>query len=581
MFIDLLVFTSLQSLDTLFIVFNIFFLLVYSYYRKYLNNFFFISAYFTKNIFFLLIYIIIKIVLLLNFFPLAEFWGTDKYSIDHGDKPVNIISYYYTANLFITYFSGVHCSSLYSLEMQILFSFIGLISLIYFYLYFYYNKNNSIQIIHVFFFSTVIYLLSWIIPFQNLLYIFFTFETLTYLLIGLVAIVPNRFTSEALSKFFIISSISGVLTLFGILQFYILTGSLNLLSLYQFIVIFGSNDSSFISFFIFLIIFSVISKLGVLPISWYVFDLYQASILPITFLLSVTLKVGIFFFINLFFLFLDFYYSKVLYYIFFFLSVFSVIIGCILTFKEYNLNRFLSTNSIMSSGFLLSTLYFSINPYSLNIAGLQYLLAYVVNMILLFYVIIHIVKLENFSYSVNVLSNLNDLKGFSKISLGYSVILTLILFSFIGIPPLIGFVGKFAVLWTLYLYDKSYLLLILIIISILSSFFYLRIVQFIWFYSFDQKLYSYKLVIKTKFLKYISLNCFKVKYNFLIFYNIKFVLISLFSYFIFTLSIILNFTYITFYLYYFYEIHWSFTEFFQNTTNEGWYSSIFSNKDSV
>jgi len=51
------------------------------------------------------------------------------------------------------------------------------------------------------------------------------------------------------------------------LQFYILTGSLNLISLYQFIVIFGSDDASFISFFIFLIIFSAISKLGVLPIS--------------------------------------------------------------------------------------------------------------------------------------------------------------------------------------------------------------------------------------------------------------------------------------------------------------------------
>jgi len=106
-----------------------------------------------------------------------------------------------------------------------------------------------------------------VIPFQNLFYIFFTFETLTYLLIGLVALLPNRYSSEALSKFFIISSISGILTLFGILQFYILTGSLNLISLYQFMVIFGSNQGSFIGFFIFLIVFSTISKLGVLPVS--------------------------------------------------------------------------------------------------------------------------------------------------------------------------------------------------------------------------------------------------------------------------------------------------------------------------
>jgi len=174
--------------------------------------------------------------------------------------------------------------------------------------------------------------------------------------------------------------------------------------------------------------------------------LYQASILPVTFLLSVTLKVGIFFFINLFFLFLDFYYSKVLFFIFFFISAFSVIVGCILTLKEYNLNRFFSTNSIMSSGFLLSTLYFSINPYSLNIAGMQYLLAYIINMFSLFYIIIHTMKLENFSYSSGVITNLNDFKGFSKTNFIFSIVLTLVFFSFIGIPPLAGFIGKFAIL---------------------------------------------------------------------------------------------------------------------------------------
>jgi len=100
----------------------------------------------------------------------------------------------------------------------------------------------------------------------------------------------------------------------------------------------------------------------------------------------------------------------------------------------------------MSSGFLLSTFYFSVNPYSLNIAGFQYLLAYVINMILLFYILINTFKLEGtLNFSVSIL-NLNDLKGFSKTNLFFSVVLTVIFFSFIGIPPLAGFIGKFAIL---------------------------------------------------------------------------------------------------------------------------------------
>jgi len=287
--LDLIIFCILQSIDIIFIVFNVFFLIIYSYYRRLLNNFFFVSNYFIKSIYFLSFYLILKLLILNFYFPIAEYFSEVESLRTLGTKSINFLSNEVVGNTFITYYSGVHCSNLYSLKMQIAFLFVGLVGLIYFYLFFYYNKKINIQIIHIFFFTTTIYLLSWVIPFQNLFYIFFTFETLTYLLIGLVALIPNKYSSEALSKFFIISSICGVLTLFGILQFYILTGSLNLVSLYQFTVIFGSNDSSFIGFFVFLIIFSILSKLGVLPISWYIFDLYQSSILPVTFLFAVIL----------------------------------------------------------------------------------------------------------------------------------------------------------------------------------------------------------------------------------------------------------------------------------------------------
>lgn len=577
---DLIIFFAIQSLDVIFLVFNVFFLIIYSYYKKLLNNFFFVSSFFIKNIFFLTIYLFLKIIILIFYFPLAEYWPEQNSIKNFGDKAVNLLSYEVMGNNFITYFSGIHCSSLYSLKMQVIFLFISLIGLVYFYLFFYYNKKVNIQIIHIFFFTSVIYLLSWVIPFQNLFFIFFTFETLTYLIIGLIGLSPNKYSSEALSKFFIISSISGVLTLFGILQFYVLTGSINIIGLYQFTVIFGSNDLSFIGFFIFLIIFSIISKLGVLPISWYVFDLYQSSILPVTFLLAVILKVGIFFFINLFFFFLDFFYSEFLYFVFLFLAVFSAVLGCFLTLKEYDLNRFFSTNSIMSSGFLLSTFYFSVNPYNLNLAGFQYLLAYSINMISLFYILLNVVKLEKYENSFNFITNLNDFKGFSKVNYFFSIIITIIFFSFIGVPPLAGFVGKFAILWTLIKYKKFFLFLVLLLISIISSFFYLRIIQFVWFHTFSGKSYFYGHSIKISFLH--SIKClFTNRISFLKIYEISILVSLFFSFFIFFITILINFFYIFYYLYYFYEIHKVFSSIGFEPYNNAWYNSLFSSKDTV
>tara|TARA_B110000914_G_C15257354_1_gene351358 strand:- start:197 stop:595 length:399 start_codon:yes stop_codon:yes gene_type:complete len=86
--------------------------------------------------------------------------------------------------------------------------------------------------------------------------------------------------------------------------------------------------------------------------------------------------------------------------------------------------------------------------------------------------------------------NLNDLSGISKSHPILSFSLLIILFSLAGIPPLAGFFAKFYIFMAV-IESKMYMLAIIGLLStIISAFYYLRIIKIIYFddasKSFDQ-----------------------------------------------------------------------------------------------
>ena len=77
--------------------------------------------------------------------------------------------------------------------------------------------------------------------------------------------------------------------------------------------------------------------------------------------------------------------------------------------------------------------------------------------------------------------NLNDLSGISKHHPILSISLLVILFSLAGIPPLAGFFGKFYVFIAV-IESKMYTLAIIGLLStVISAFYYLRIIKIIYF----------------------------------------------------------------------------------------------------
>lgn len=126
-------------------------------------------------------------------------------------------------------------------------------------------------------------------------------------------------------------------------------------------------------------------------------------------------------------------------------------------------------------GFILSNF---INLTSLsNFASIFYFYLYIFVSLNFFMILMLFIKYR----SLNFLDNLKHLSLISKSFrfLGYGI--SILLFSFIGIPPLTGFFTKLVVFQNLSNSSEYALLFIMIFFTVLSSFYYLRLIRKIFF----------------------------------------------------------------------------------------------------
>jgi NADH-quinone oxidoreductase subunit N len=76
---------------------------------------------------------------------------------------------------------------------------------------------------------------------------------------------------------------------------------------------------------------------------------------------------------------------------------------------------------------------------------------------------------------------LADFKGLSKRSGWYALLMTLLMFSLAGVPPMMGFAAKFAVLQSVLKAGNLWLTVFAVMASLVGAFYYLRVVKTMWF----------------------------------------------------------------------------------------------------
>lgn len=370
---------------------------------------------------------------------------------------------------------------------------IVLLSLILLFILKYYYKVTFIKhweflIIYNFTIFTLLLLISAI----DLVLLFFCIELYSLCLYILISFKQtSTYSTEAGLKYFIMSSVSAVLFLCGIWFIYLDTGLVNLLDLklitftskYYYNLVeyevlpdtsvllrFFSDDIFIILGFI-LISISIFFKLTMAPFHLWALDVYEGTSTFVMIFLSIIPKIiFLIVFIKLYyFTFALFSHATS----FFFLTISCVcfIVGSIGGVYQIKLKRLLVYSMIYNNGYFLLLL--SIPSIS-NLAVLFYfLLIYLLNLLGLFICILSLrssitAKQLTSIYSLLNIFRINPLLAFSFIFL---------LFSLSGIPPLIGFFGKFYLLFWSFNNHLFFILCLSLLTSIINVFYYMRLIK--------------------------------------------------------------------------------------------------------
>jgi len=172
-------------------------------------------------------------------------------------------------------------------------------------------------------------------------------------------------------------------------------------------------------------------------------------------------------------------------------SLLSLIVGTVVGLTQFRIKRLFAYSTISHVGFILLAL--SINSIESIQAFIFYLMQYSVSNLNAFIILISIgFSLYYYVNESNEYKQLDDknnspvqlisqLKGYFEINPLLALSLTITIFSFAGIPPLIGFFAKQMVLSAALDSGYIFLALVAILTSVISGVYYLNIIKQIFF----------------------------------------------------------------------------------------------------
>ena len=311
---------------------------------------------------------------------------------------------------------------------------------------------------------------------NSLLMLYLGIELLSLSLYALIGFnKKSSLSSEAAIKYYVLGAMSSGILLFGISLIYGFTGSIvyDDIAAQMINIDFNSVEYIAIIFGIIFITASLCFKFGAAPFHMWVPDIYQGSLISTTILLSTLPKIAVFIvFLKLYFipfLLLKHVWSDIL----IFVGMLSIILGSIFALTQENIKRLLAYSAISNIGFIILSLgLISIDGIH---ASLYYTIVYTLTALASFGIITHITS------NSNDIENIKDLAGLSKTHPYFAFLILITMLSSAGIPPLIGFHAKLMVIKALI--DSSYIILsvIVVIMTVVSAYYYLRVIKTIYF----------------------------------------------------------------------------------------------------
>ncbi|MCG2583242.1 NADH-quinone oxidoreductase subunit NuoN [Massilia sp. TS11] len=316
---------------------------------------------------------------------------------------------------------------------------------------------------------------------NNFLSIYLGLELMSLSLYALVALRRDHAVStEAAMKYFILGALASGMLLYGISMLYGATGSLDLQKVAQ-AAYAGAIKPTILVFGIVFLVAGLAFKLGVVPFHMWVPDVYQGAPTAVTLLLGGAPKLAAFAIcIRLLvegLMPLALHWQQMLVV----LAVLSLAIGNLTAIAQSNLKRMLAYSTIAQMGFVLLGLASGVvgisNANAVDAYGsaMFYAITYVLTTLASFGLIM---LLARAGFEADELA---DFKGLSKRNPWFALMMTVVMFSLAGIPPLVGFWSKLAVLQAVVNTQQVWLAVLAVLFSLIGAFYYLRVVKCIWF----------------------------------------------------------------------------------------------------
>ncbi|HTV97649.1 MAG TPA: NADH-quinone oxidoreductase subunit NuoN [Steroidobacteraceae bacterium] len=307
----------------------------------------------------------------------------------------------------------------------------------------------------------------------NLITLYLGLELLSLCLYAMVAFDRDSgIAAESAIKYFVLGSMASGTLLYGMSIVYGVTGHLELGTVAM-IVRSSFADNIGLVFGIAFIIVGVGFKLGAVPFHMWIPDVYEGSPTCVTVFIGTTSKLAAF---ALAMRLLpealaasqpDWSQMLVV------LSVLSMTIGSIVAIAQSNIKRMLAYSTISHIGYvLLGILAGTAQGYQ---AAMFYMISYVIVAGGSFGMVLLLAR-EGFEAD-----KIADFKGLNARSPWFALMMFMLMVSLAGVPPFIGFWAKLGVIQAVLGVGYTWLAVVAVLYSVVSAFFYLRIVKLMYF----------------------------------------------------------------------------------------------------
>lgn len=319
---------------------------------------------------------------------------------------------------------------------------------------------------------------------HHLLVVYLGLELMSLSLYALTALRRDHaMSTEAAMKYFVLGALASGFLLYGLSMVYGATGTLGIPEILARISS-GAVQQEVLVLGVVFVMAGLAFKLGAAPFHMWVPDVYQGAPTAVTLMIAAAPKLAAFAIVvrllveGLLGMAADWQQMMIV------LAVVSLAIGNLAAIAQRNLKRMLAYSTIAQMGFLLLGMSAGVIGGKTDLvagaygSSMFYIVTYVLTTLGTFGLILYLAR-DDFESE-----QIDDLAGLSRRRPWLAGIMLVFMFSLAGIPPMVGFFAKLAVLQALLATQVTgYLVLavVAVLFSLIGAFYYLRVVKVMYF----------------------------------------------------------------------------------------------------